>query len=285
MTGIYDVNGNLITDTQPKNIKILGIGNSYTRDSLRWVWKILKELGYDNVVVAHGYWGGSTLAQQYAALDSTSFEYWKYTTSQNATKTSSKTLNYILADETWDVVVFQQQSDDAGQYDSFVSDNFDINNFITAVKTAINNANLRIGIALTWSHANGYSGDKYASYYNSNPATQLAAIKTVIPQVANHMSQCDFVVNTGIAIEQGRLNTYLGALGSQMLRSDKNHLQYGIPSYMAGLVYALTICNVDITELTWYPTATDEGESCTTSQYLAYLAKQCARYAKEFFEH
>ncbi len=285
MTGIYDVNGNLISDATPKNIKILGIGNSYTRDSLRWVWKILKELGYENVVVGHGYWGASTLAQQYSSRSSGSFEYWKYTTSQNATKTSSKSLDFILADEAWDVVVFQQQSDEAGQYNSFVSDSFDINDFVSYVKLNISNSSLRIGIALTWSHATGYSGDKFAQYYNSDPAVQLAAIKSVIPQVANHMSQCNYVVNVGIAIEQGRLNTYLNALGSQMLRSDKNHLQYGIPSYMAGLVYALTICNVDITELTWYPTSTDEGTTCTTSQYLAYLAKQCARYAKEFFEH
>lgn len=285
MSGIYDVNGNLISESEPKKIKVLGIGNSYTRDSLRWLWKILIELGYTEVTVGHGYWGASTLAQQYASRASTSFEYWKYTTSQNATKTSSKTLSYILADEPWDVVIFQQQSDEAGQYSSFVSSDFDINDFVTHVKTSISNSKLRIGIALTWSHSTGYTGDKFIQYYGGDPAVQLAAIKSVIPQVANHMSQCNCVVNVGIAIEQGRLNTYLNALGSQMLRSDKNHLQYGIPSYMAGLVYALTICNVDITELTWYPTATDEGESCTTSQYLAYLAKQCARYAKEFFEH
>ena len=274
--GIYDVNG--LPYEAPKKIHILGIGNSYTRDSLRWVWKTLTELGYTEVIVGHGYIGGSTLAEQYTSRSSNSFEYWKYT-SKNATKTASKSLDYIIADEEWDVVVFQQQSDEAGQYTSFVSGSFDINDFITYVKATNPAASCRIGISLTWSHAAGSTGEKFISYYGGDPAVQLAAIKSVIPQVADHMSQCDFIVPAGIAIEIGRANTYLGALGSEMLRSDKNHLYYGIPSFMIGLVYILTICNVEIKQLTWYPTSTDEGETCTTSDYLAWLGKQAAELA------
>lgn len=44
-----------------KSIKILGIGNSYTRDCLRWLWAILKDAGYDEVIVGHGYIGSVTL--------------------------------------------------------------------------------------------------------------------------------------------------------------------------------------------------------------------------------
>ena len=277
MPNIYDVFGNLIVKGS-QNIKILGIGNSYTRDSMRWVWKILKELGFDSVTIGYGYLGAATLSEQYSNRESANLEYWKYTTTQNASKTANTSLHTIVNDEPWDVVVFQQQSDDAGQYSSFVSGSFDINDFVTWVKSILSN-DVRIGIALTWSHAQGYNGAKFISYYNGSVEAQWTAIKSVIPQVADHMSQCDFVVNVGYAIEYGRSNTYLEALGDEMLRSDKNHLQYGIPSFMAGLVYVMTICNVQIEELTWYPTATDEGETCVTSEYLAYLAKQCAKAA------
>jgi len=255
---------------------------------MRWLWKILKECGYENVVVGHGYWGSSTLAEQFASLDATDpnhsiFQYWKYTDSQDATKTNSVTLDSILSDESWDVVIFQQQSDEAGQYDSFVSSEFDINDFLSYVKTAIGNNNIKIGLALTWSHATGYTGDKFAEYYNSDPATQLSAIKAVIPRVSDHMSQCDYIVNAGIAVEYGRNNTYLNALGNEMLRSDKNHLYYGIPSFMCGVVYALAVTDININELTWYPTATDEGvQNIRTSAFLAYLAKQCAKNADNY---
>jgi hypothetical protein len=65
-----------------------------------------------------------------------------------------------------------------------------------------------------------------------------------------------------------------------MLRSDKNHLDYGIPSFMAGMVYAMTICGVKSSDLVWYPTGTDEGQSGVISTaFLSYLAKQCAMQA------
>lgn len=272
-----------------RSIKILGIGNSYTRDSLRWVWKILKELGYNDVIVGHGYIGGITLEEQYdSIIDSSSeyhsaYQYWKYTDSQTATKTNDQTLADIITDENWDVVIFQQQSDEAGQYDSFVSNTFDINNFVTYLKTNIANNNLRIGLALTWSHATGYAGENFIEWYDGDPTVQLNAIKTVIPQVANHMTQCDFIVNSGIAVDYGRNNTYLNALGVEMLRSDKNHLYYGIPSFMISLLYVITALDINPTSLAWYPTATDEGQAgITVSAFLAYLGKQCAVKAKEY---
>lgn len=269
-----------------KSIKILGIGNSYTRDILRWVWKILKEIGYDNVVVGHGYIGGITLAEQYESIIDdesqyhSSFQYWKYYDSQDAHKSeANKTLASIISDENWDVVIFQQQSDDAGQYASFVSDTFDINDFVSYIKTALPNA--KIGISLTWSHSTGYAGEKFIEYYDGDPAAQLTAIKTVIPQVANHMTECDYVVNYGLAIEEGRSNSYLDDLGDEMLRTDKNHLYYGIPSYICGLVLVKTVTNADINELTWYPNSTDEGITCVTNPYLAWLGRQCAKIASD----
>lgn len=269
-----------------KSIKILGIGNSYTRDSFRWLCQILMSCGYD-VVVGHGYLGASTLAEQYASLNEgnenhTAFQYWKYANTKDASTTNNASLDIILSDESWDIVIFQQQSDYAGQYNSFVSESFDINDFVDYVKGAISNENLKIAIASTWSHAEGYSSTVFDDLYNSNPATQYEAIQTAIPQVANHMKQCDFVINSGKAIDIGRNNTYLGALGDDMLRSDKNHLAYGIPSFMVGMVHAITLCGVNPSNVIWYPTKEDDSNITTdTSAYLAYLAKQCALQASQ----
>ena len=273
-----------------KKIRVLGIGNSYTRDSIRWLWKIYKELGYDEVIIGHGYWGGSTLQEQYESRlatdpNYTAYTYYKYKDSQDPVTTASQTLQSILTNEKWDVVIFQQQSDDAGQYSSYDSAAFDINDFLSYVISQINNTALKIGIVLPWSHAHGYSSAKFASYYNSDPAVQLAANKTVVPQVAAHMTQCNFIVNAGIAIEIGRSNPQLSTLGTEMLRSDKNHLYYGIPSFMIGLMYAKAISNVDITELSWYPTDTDEGQpGIVSTQFLAYLGKQAVKIASDYIE-
>ena len=164
-----------------------------------------------------------------------------------------------------------------------MSSNFDINDFINYIKNKINNANLKIGINATWSHANGYSGEKFQQYYNSNPTTQYNAIQSVIPQVANHMSQCDFVINTGLAINMGRNNTYLNNIGDQMLRDDKNHLDYGISRFMAAFCYAAVICGIKVSDISWYPTSNDDVEIIVpTTAYLGYLAKQCAYTSSQF---
>ena len=268
-----------------KSIKILGIGNSYTRDSLRWLSGILMRAGYNEVIVGHGYIGSITLAEQYASLNTSdanysAYTYYKYINNDHQYTKDGKTLEEVITSELWDVVIFQQQSDEAGQYSSFVSSNFDINDFVSYVKTAIGNDNLKIGIALTWSHAHGYTGEKFVQYYGGDPTIQYDAIKQTIPQVANHMSQCDFIVNVGDAVEYGRDNTYLSTLGTELLRTDKNHLYYGIPSYMAGMVYAMTMCGINGTESTWYPTAADEGVSdVVTSANYARIARQCAKKA------
>lgn len=264
---------------QPKTIKILGIGNSYTRDCFRWLSKILVDAGYDKVIVGQAYIGTITLAEQYANINTANFTYYKYINTSNRYELASVTLDSVIKDEKWDVVIFQQQSDESGQYASFVSNDFDINNFISYVKTAVSNDSLKVGLALPWSHASGYTGEKFEEYYNSNPATQFTAIKAVVPQVASYMSQCDYIVNVGDAVAYGRENAYLAALGVEMLRTDKNHLYYGIPSYMAGLVYAMTICGLNGTESTWYPTSADEGVECVTSSNLARLARICAKNA------
>lgn len=268
-----------------KSIKILGIGNSYTRDSIRWLSGILMHAGYNEVIVGHGYIGSITLAEQFASLNASdanysAYTYYKYINNDHQYTKDNKTLEEVITSELWDVVIFQQQSDEAGQYASFVSSEFDINDFVSYVKTAIGNDNLKIGIALTWSHAHGYAGEKFVQYYNGDPAVQFAAIKETIPMVANHMTQCDYIVNVGDAVEFGRNNTYLNTLGVELLRTDKNHLYYGIPSYMAGMVYAMTICGINGTESTWYPTAEDEGVSgVVTSENYARIARLCAKKA------
>lgn len=272
---IDDINNRL-----HKSIKILGIGNSYTRDSVRWLWKILDEAGYDEIIVGHGYWGASTLSQQYESLDVSSenhsiYQYRKYT-SIDYVSTDNVALDDIFTDEAWDVVIFQQQSDEAGQYTSFVSNDFDITDFVNYVKNAINNNNLKIGIAATWSHAEGYTGEKFIEYYDGDPDVQLAAINSTIPRVADHIGVCDYIINVGEAVRLGRNNTYLNAIGDEMLRADKNHLDYGIPEYMAGIVYAISICGINPSEVLWFPTSEDDSHIDTASATLARIARQCA---------
>ena len=275
-----------------KSIRILGIGSSYTRDSIHWLWRILKEAGYNNVIVGGAILLDSTLRQIYNARDDSRFTYRKWETSHIYTDNSNCTLGTILSDEPWDVVVFQQQSDYAGQLWGYFTDAtnpykpdhvFNFNDFVSYVKNTIANPSLRIGLNATWSHAHGYEGNNFRVWYVGVPDIQHNAVQRTIPKVADAAIQCNFIVNTGAAVKLARQNPILSQIGIELTRNDKNHIARGIPSYMAGMVYANVICGVGVEDLEWFPTSSDLNPNDSddiidtpTSYYLAREARRCA---------
>ena len=269
-----------IKKAQTKAVKILGIGNSYTWYIFKYLSEILHKCGYTSAITGECYLGGSTLQDQYENRQSTSYYsyYRKYADDSNGlAKVDSQgiSLETALQDEDWDFIVFQQQSDDAGQYASYFNNSFSLNDFIAYAKSY--NPNARIGLVSPWTHATGYSGTKFTEYYGGDVAAQNSAINSVIPQVASAMTQCDFVIDLNKLVNSARQNTYLGALGVEMLQPDKNHIAYGIPAYMTGVLYAMCI-GANISNLAWYPTTSDDSQITTpTNGYLAYLARQAAK--------
>lgn len=313
-------------------IKILGIGNSHTRDAVRYVRQILDAAGYD-AKVGHYYWGGSTLKEQYDALTGArafpentaehphTYYYRTYDSTGSHTYYSG-TLVTALADETWDVVVFQQKTVNNAQYSSFFSSDFSINDFITEVGDRIKNENLRIGIMMPHTRAYDYAGDTIDGVLYT-PEMLHDAIQTVVPQVALNMTQCDFIVNSGLAVKYARENENLDALGHDMMRInidkdtglceyDKVHLEFGIPTYVASMTYAMAVCGDVVGDVIWYPAPptfderkiygknntvlreyktyrkniSTEAESWNATHWdeyssaqLAYLAKQCVKAA------
>ena len=233
------------------------------------------------------YKGAIKLADQYANRTSTTYynyyrKYNNYYNGLNCRDTTGVALDTALEDEDWDWIIFQQQSDESGQYASFVSGGFDINTFVSYVKTKCPNA--KIAIVAPWTHANGFTGSDFMTYYGGSVAAQDAAIKTTIPQVADHMSQCDLIIDLNRLVDVARQNSYLGALGTEMLMSDKNHIDPGIPTYMCGIYMAMCL-GADAGSVFWYPTISEDPNiTSATNSFLAWLARQCAKNTFNSFD-
>ena len=93
------------------------------------------------------------------------------------------------------------------------------------------------------------------------------------------MKNCDFYLPVGQAIKLARQDPYLSTLGDMLCRpEDHTHIQYGIPSYLCGMVYAMTLCGVLPSDITWYPMAADEGfaSNVPETDYMAVLARRYA---------
>lgn len=296
----------------PTSVKILGIGNSYTRDPFRWLWKILKEAGIKYVTVGHGYVGGNrgSIINQWASIiapDASGqniLEYWKYDAVQNPIKTQQKSLQYILEDEDWDIVIFQNQSDQSGFYANWAplytkDQDHSGMDFIDWVDSfAEEGRKPKIGIFCPWTHHPDYDGDTFVNTWHSDPAEQEAAYRDVIPHVADSMSRCDFIVNGLDAINFARETDYLEDVGDMLLKHyttktdstdkhyydlDLNHLDFGIPQFLMGFCYAATLFGIKPSDIIWYPTAEEiaadtirPDTTYKTSAFLSWLAKLCA---------
>lgn len=192
----------LQSDSQP--LRILGVGNSWTRDGMRYL-SALAKYSDRKIIVGHGYLGGSTLEDQYKGIDDLSYtyvhsdqnqvvhntyQYWKYDGTTNPAKTPTDeegyanglggigvTLESVVKDEPWDIIVFQPHVLVRNHMPPY--EGFDINDLVARVKQMMEPevaAKVRCGLVVPWTFAEG-SEDKRQSHldvYNGGvwPADQ-----------------------------------------------------------------------------------------------------------------
>lgn len=182
---------------------ILGVGNSWTRDSMRWLSAIAKSAGIP-VVVGHAYLGGSTLEQQYNGIDNleytyrhgkvdqvvhSTYQYWLYDCTDNPVKTPNKgyrnglngigvTLESVVADKPWEIVVLQPEGI-VRRYIKAYGGTFDLNLLVERIKKMMKPevaAKVRCGLMVPFAYPEGNTDYRKALYdwYNKGvkPANQ-----------------------------------------------------------------------------------------------------------------
>ena len=283
------------TGAQQDTLRILGVGNSWTRDSMRWLSAIATSAGRP-VIVGHGYLGGSTLEQQYRGIDDTGFtyrhrdidqivhntyQYWKYTCSENPVKTPASgyknglagigvTLESVVKDEPWDIIVFQPHVIVKSHMPSYCG--FDINDMIRRIKSMMSPeraAAVRCGLMVPFSYPEGntdYRQNVVEAYNNGIwPSCQdewdeiyermHQEIQKDASGLAAHMrNDCSFVINVGEVIYRARSDRRLSGFGYKLQRAQNNtHLAEGMPMYMASLCYAYVLLGLKPAEISFYP--------------------------------
>ncbi|MBR5807495.1 MAG: hypothetical protein IKY24_02620 [Alistipes sp.] len=204
------------TDT----LYILGVGNSWTRDSMRWLSAIAKSAGVP-VVVGHAYLGGSTLENQYNGIDNLSYtykhrnidqvvhstyQYWLYNCSENPKKTPNKgyrnglngigvTLESVVADKPWEIVVLQPEST-ARRYNLAKGGTFDLNLLVERIKKMMKPEvadKARFGLMVPFSYPKGNTDYRKHLYtmYNNGVAPASQAEWDALYEKVHHLLQSD----------------------------------------------------------------------------------------------
>ncbi len=227
----------------PKSLKILAIGNSFSTDSMQYLYEILKDGGVENIVLGNLYYGGCSLDQHYNfnRVDSASYTYYK-NTAGIWEKSESFKMSSALADEEWDYVSLQQTSKTCGLANSYGR----LDELIATVKGACPAAKLIWN--MTWAYQQDSTHSSFPNYKNDQMTMYdmiIDVVKTVIEPL-----KFDVVIPCMTSVQNAR-TSFLG----DTLTRDGYHLDYYIGRYIAGLTWfaAITGCSVD--SITYNPSS------------------------------
>lgn len=295
-------------------LRILGVGNSWTRDSMRWLSAIARSAGRP-VIVGHAYLGGSTLRDQFFGIDDPSYtynhggrkqvvhstyQYWKYVCADNPVKTPNEgyknglggigvTLESVVRDEPWDVIVFQPEGTNGSGplFDAYLGKagkDFSLRKLKDRMLRMMDKSvarKVRVGLMVPFGYPRGnadYRASLPVNYGVPKPsdqdgwdalyALQHETIQHNMPLLAKSLG-ASIYVNVGQAVWAARQHPELSKSGFRLQRSRANtHLSEGLAMYVASLAYAFAILDLKPEGITFYPSRTadplltgDRGET------------------------
>lgn len=230
------------------SLRILAIGNSYTTDGTAYIASMARDLGIDSTsyslyTLTRGgaslkFWSG--MLRDTATFSLTKVAGTEAGTGSKAIRTTGK-LRELLSQH-WDIVVLQQFSHEATDYQSY---NPYLRILIEAVRTEGRNPQVSIAWQLVHAYGTGYEGN------NGLVGDQRWE---GIASVTSQMSQregVDIIIPTGTAIQIAR---HTELQNEYDLTRDYVHLCYGVGRYIAAATWLQAlfapIYGIDVTHCT-----------------------------------
>ena len=201
--------------------RILGIGNSYTIDSMHLLYEVYQAESPDTQIsMGFLYYSGCNLSQHVGFIQETAAEYVYYKL-DNATgkwvQTPNSTMLAAVKDELWDIVTLQQSSANSGKPETYNADIQTIQNFVSGT----------LGYTpeflwnMTWAYAPGYNNSYYVDNGVFSQEVMYKAITDTVQEKIVSDSSFTGVIPTGTAIQNAR-TYYTDAL--EISRPDLTHL-------------------------------------------------------------
>ncbi|MBR2935391.1 MAG: DUF4886 domain-containing protein, partial [Oscillospiraceae bacterium] len=239
-------------------LRVLTIGNSYTKDSMPLINKIAMAHGEEPMVLGWLYYAGCTLKLHYSygSGNKAYYDYFKNETGTSV-KTADTTLLHALQDDDWDIIFLQQAPCESAMPETFDTH---LDNLISFVNE--HEPNAQLGWHMTWAYQKAYQAvgsgwqqglDKptyastFASRFGGDPYTMYTKIvettqDKVLSRKLEGTEDPEFIKVTpsGTAIENAR-SSYFG----DNLQRDCYHLN------QIGRI---------ITAYTWYATLTGKDQ-------------------------
>lgn len=226
------------------SIKILAIGNSFSVDAMEYLYGMLVDLGYEEIVLGNLYIAGCTLETHATNFQNNSASYTYYL---NTTGTWNKTASYkpldALASDQWDIITMQQGSPKSGlaqTYDTYLA------SLVTSVMSVCPDSEL--AWHMTWAYQATSTHSGFANYSNDQMTMYNAILNAVQTKVVP-TGWFSKVIPNGTAVQNMRTSF----VGDNLTR-DGYHMSYDKGRYLTALGYAKALTGRDLDKVTYTPT-------------------------------
>lgn len=227
----------------PQSLSVLGIGNSFTMDSMHYLYHLLKQAGVENVNISYLYYGGCMLSTHAEKFTSNSEFYIYYTNTGGTWHVNEQYRPLAALDERdWDVIVMQQVSGYSGKpetYEPYLTQLLDI--------VRAHRPNSRLAWHMTWAYQANSTHSSFPEYGSDQMTMYNAILNAYREKVLPH-SEFSLLIPTGTAIQNLR-TSYFG----DNLTRDGYHMSLKVGRLLCAMTWAkaLTGCRMD--DLTWTP--------------------------------
>jgi len=255
------------SQTMP-TLRVLAVGNSFSEDAVeQYLYELAHEAGV-NLIIGNGYRGGQSLASHWKDAKGTgSFQYRKIIDG-NKTNRPATALRYMVTDEPWDIITFQQVSQESGLPDTYEPY---LSMLIGYVKALARVDTVRMGFHQTWAYAKDSDHGGFANY-NRNQDYMYASITSTVEQTLRNHDELTFCIPSGTAIQNARTSKILASYEpARDFTRDGYHLDYKLGRYIAACTWLEAITGISPVGLSYRPEGIT-AEQAAAAQEAAHKA-------------
>ena len=215
-------------------VRIFTVGNSFSADVVEsFLYDMAKEAGI-KLIIGNACRGGFGVRMQWLDIvnGTADTDYRKINSDRSYSITTGHSLYELLTDEPWDIITFQQLSQESGMYNTYKPY---LQNLIDYVKSNAINPNAKLGFIMTWPYAQNHHSSGYR-YYQENQEIMFNAILDATAQTMQEHPDLTFLVPCGTAVQNLR-SSFIG----DNVDRDGSHLSFYSGRYLAAYTFYATI--------------------------------------------
>ena len=217
-------------------LKILTIGNSFSRDAMAYVYDIALAAGAEEVYLGDMYIGSCTVAKHLknAKEDNGAYSYFTNENDKWVEHTKYKMSDAIKSQD-WDFISIQQNCENSGRPEKYS----DLQELVTIVKSQATNPNVEIVWHMTWAVQNDYTGNLFV-HYQMDQETMYNAIVNAVKQEVFPIEEITRVIPNGTVMQNIRSSYW----GDNICR-DSLHLSLPYGRILAGITIVAATIGID----------------------------------------